>query len=143
MNIKTWTILIVAILALCSSCSIFMASWPPAVDPLKGWNSWSPLEEESHPAISGSQGTRLINSPRAAKHSPLDRAINDDYQNYLQKHGCIPIEIPTFYENGTGQHAIKVQIETLDRDLIVYIFIYDQSNTRTKVMKFFYGHTSC
>jgi hypothetical protein len=122
---------------------MFMAKWPPAVDPLKGWNSWCQYDEESHPAIYGFHETILVNQAQPAKHSPLDKAIKDDYQNYLKKHGCIPIEIPSFYEDGTGQHAVKVQIETMDRDLIVYIFIYDKSNTRTKLMKFFYGHTSC
>jgi hypothetical protein len=117
--------------------------WPPAADPLKGWNSWCQWDEESHPAIFGFHGTILVNPPQPAKHSPLDKAIKDNYQNYLQKHGCIPIETPSFYEDGTGQHAVKVQIETMDRDLIVYIFIYDRSNSRTKAMKFFYGHTSC
>ena len=141
MDIKARTILIVAVLALCSSCStMFMAKWPPAVDPLKGWNSWCEYDEESHPAIYGYHGTILVQRAQPAKHSPLDKTMKDDYQNYLKKHGGIPIEIPSFYEDGTGQHAVKVQIETMDRDSIVYIFMYDKSNMRAKVLKFYYGH---
>ncbi len=120
-----------------------MAKWPPAADPLKGWNSWYPDDEESHPAVYGLRGTILVNKAQPAKHSPLDKATKDDYQNYLQKHGWIPIEIPSFYEDETGQHAVKVQIENYDHDMIVYIFKYDKSNTRTRIMKYYYGHTFC
>jgi len=120
-----------------------MAKWPPAVDPLKGWNSWTTYDEESHPASYGYHGTILVQRAQPATHFPLDKAIKDDYQNYLHNHPSNPIEIPLFYEDGTGQHAVKVEVETYDRDEIVYIFIYDKSNTRTKLMKFYVGHTSC
>jgi hypothetical protein len=129
MNIKARTILIVAILALCSSCSNFMAKWPPAVDPLKGWNSWSPDDEVLWPA--------MFSSPaRPPTHSPLDKRIKDNYQSYLQKHepGYFS-ESPSFYEDGTGQHAVKIRIGR-DDDYTIYIFIYDKHNVRTKIMRF-------
>ena len=127
MNIRKQAILIIAIFALCSSCStMFMANWPPSVDPLKGWNSWEEYDETSHPAMYGYHGTILVQRPLPQKHSPLDKAIKDDYQNYLHEHPSNVIEIPLFYEDGTGQHAVKIEVETYDRDEIVYIFIYDK-----------------
>jgi hypothetical protein len=136
MKAKAQTILIIAVLALCSSCTMFMAKWPPSADPLKGWNSWTSWDEESHPA-------EFSQPVQPAKHAPLAKTIKDDYQNYLNQHQSIPIDIHLFYEDGTGQHAVKVQTETFDRDFITYIFIYDKFDKRTKVMKFYGGHTSC
>ena len=120
MNIKTRTTLIVAILALCSSCSMFRSQWPPAVDPLQGWNDWS--EDGGYP------------------HSPIAKAITEDCRNYLEKHvrHYIDVGTPSFHEDGTGQHAVIVLIRNRDRELFYYYFIYDKSNTRTKVMRFFY-----
>ena len=39
---QNWrTLLMIAVLALGSSCShMFMAKWPPATDPLQGWTGW-------------------------------------------------------------------------------------------------------
>ena len=145
MNIKVRTILIVAILALCSSgCTIFMAKWPPSVDPLKGWNSWCEYDEESHPASYGYHGTILVQRAQPAKHSPLDKVIKDDYQNYLQKHepGYFSVEGAIFYEDGTGQHAVKIEVGRGGR-YKVYIFIYDKSNVRTKIIKYPQGGYAC
>ncbi|MGA2280588.1 MAG: hypothetical protein ABSG80_09825 [Verrucomicrobiota bacterium] len=113
-----------------------MAKWPPAVDPLKGWNSWCEYDEESHPASYGFHGTILVERARPATHSALDKAIKDNYQNYLQKHepGYFS-ELPSFYEDGTGQHAVEIRIGR-DDEYTVYIFKYDKSNVRIKVMKF-------
>src|SRR5471030_1551919 len=114
MKIKAQAILIVAVLVLCSSCShMFMAKWPPAVDPLKGWNSWSSYDEESHPASYGYHGTILVQKAQPATHSPLDKTIKDDYQNYLGKDepGYYTMEV-LFYEDGTGQRTVRVQTYT-------------------------------
>src|ERR1700759_1919741 len=111
MNIKKRAILIVAILALCSSCShMFTAKWPPTVDPLKDWSSWNSIDEETH----------------RTTHTPIAKEITDDYQTYLGKDepGYGAMEV-LFYEDGTGQHAVRVQTYTRDRDSYYYIFIYD------------------
>lgn len=101
---------------------MFRSKWPPAVDPLQGWNGWS--ENGEHPFSD-------------------HKAIKDDYQNYLQQHERHYYPVDTsFYEEGTGKHAVKVLIQNWDRELFYYIFIYDKSNTRTKVMRFFYGHAA-
>src|SRR5260221_8037489 len=143
MKAKAQTILIIAILALCSSCTMFMAKWPPKEDPLKGWNSWTSYDEESHPASYGYHGTILVQKAQPSTHSALDKVIKDDYQNYLKKHECIPTDISLFYEDGTGQHAVKVRIEDINSDHFYYVFIYDKSNVRVKLMKFYWGHMSC
>ena len=70
----------------------------------------------------------------------IDKAIKEDYQNYLKTNGCIPLEGPSFFKDGTGQHAVQIQVETMDSDLIVYIFIYDKSNNRMKIKKYYNGH---
>lgn len=139
MKMKARTILVMAVLAFCSSCSsIFIAKWPPAVDPLKGWNSWSSDDEESHPSMF------FGHSAQPAKHTPLNKGIRDDYQNYLGKDepNYYTMEL-SYYEDGTGQHAVRVQTYTMDRDSYVFIFIYDKSNVRVKVKKYYYGHYSC
>ena len=121
MSIKTRTILIVALLALCSSCS---KQWSPAVDPLKGWNAWGEHDK---------------------KRPALDKAIRDDYQNYLQKNepGFFPSALgATFYEDGAGQHAVNIRIGR-NGSYTIYIFIYDKSNLRIKVMRFSDGGYAC
>lgn len=120
--------------------------WPPAVDPLNGWNSWSPYDEESHEAIygNGHRGKMLIQRAQPATHPALAKEIKDDYQNYLGKDepGYYTMEV-LYYEDGTGQHAVRVQTYTNGNDSYYYIFIYDKSNVRVKVMKYYYGHYSC
>ncbi|HEV2692416.1 MAG TPA: hypothetical protein VG347_05925 [Verrucomicrobiae bacterium] len=130
------TVLLIAVLALGSSCShMFMAKWPPAVDPLQGWTGWTE-EDPAHPAMS-----RVAVQP--VKHSPLAQTIKNDYQNYLKQHGCDPVDAPLFYEDGTGQHAVKVEVENDQHDIIVYIFTYDKANHRTSTRPFYHSHTSC
>ena len=125
MNIRTRTTLIVAILALCSSCSMFRSpQWPPAVDPLHGWSGWD--ENGVDPS------------------SRIDRAIKDDYPKYLEQHDrhYYSLETAFYEEKGTGRHAVKVLTQNWDHEVFYYIFIYDKSNRRTQVMRFFYYYAS-
>lgn len=123
MNIKIWTMVIVAMLALCPSCSKSMDKWSPAVDPLKGWNRWGEHD---------------------VKHSPLDKAIKDDYQNYLKKHepNYFSVEGATFYEDGTGLHAVQITVGR-NGNYTFYIFMYDKHDARTKIMRFAKGGYAC
>jgi hypothetical protein len=128
---------------------MFMAQWPPAVDPLKGWKSWSEWDETSHPDVYGPHGRYLLQPGQRAKHSPLDKAIKDDYKNYLQKHepfyfvnGPAFSDGPTFYEDGTGQHAVRIEVGS-NGSYTVYIFIYDDHNVRKKIMRFADGGYAC
>src|SRR5258706_11532815 len=116
---------------------MFMAKSPPTVVPLTGWKSWNSYDEESHPEIYGYHGTILVQKAEPAAHTPLTKAIKDDYQNYLGKDepGYYTMEV-LFFEDGTGQHAVRVQTYTRDRDSFYYVFIYDKSNSRVKVLKY-------
>jgi hypothetical protein len=144
MSLKTRTISFVAILALCSSCSMFTTKWSPAADPLKGWNSWTEYGEASHPAVYGGRETTLVQRPQPAKHFPLNKTIKDDYQNYLHKHepGYFSVTGAAFYEDGTGQHAVKIEVGR-NGSYTVYIFMYDNHNVRTKIMRFANGGYAC
>jgi hypothetical protein len=85
----------------------------PALDPLAGWKSIG------------------FGSP--------NKAITDDYQGFIEnlkpKNSNLYVTETDFYEDGTGQHAVKLTMETNPRVYVEYILIYDKSNVRTKVIK--------
>lgn len=109
---------------------------PPKVDPLAGWNSWHESDEDSPP---------VVQKTHAAKHPPLDKAIKDDYQSYLNKHEAgyfVSTLSLTFHEDGNGNHAVSIQIGRNGR-YWVYIFIYDKDNVRTKIIRYISGAYAC
>lgn len=126
-----------------------LSEMPPSVDPLKGWNSWTSWDEEPHPAIYGGPQHILVNPAQPVKHSPLDKTVTDDYQSFIQKlkfqHGPESEDFGVyggsivFFEDRTGQHAVKIVIpcNNLD-DSVTYILIYDKSDIRRKVIKYKY-----
>jgi uncharacterized protein YceK len=120
-----------------------LANQPPSVDPLKGWNSWPPWDEESQPAGSYNKATKIWSETRPPKHPPLDQAIKDDYQKYLDKHepGYFAYG-PTYFEDGTGRHAVKIQVGR-NGFYKIYVFMYDKSNMRIKVIKYADGGYAC
>jgi hypothetical protein len=73
-------------------------------------------------------------------HSHLDRAIVDDYWDYIHR---LPLEEEKLigkysideFEDTTGQHAVKIEIP-LRGTYWEHVIIYDQNNKRTKVMKY-------
>jgi hypothetical protein len=72
-----------------------------------------------------------------------NKAINDDYHAYINQ--LSPKETkymgPTFYyEDGTGQHAVRIETDINGTDCWYHILFYDKENRRTKVAKYFYGH---
>jgi len=116
---------------------------PPSVDPLKGWNSWNPGDEEPRPAGFYERTTPTSSNTLPPKHSRLDKAIKDDYQSYLKKHEPAYFERDTsFYEDKTGRHAVKVQIGRSGY-YRVYIFWYDKNNVRAKVIWYANGGYAC
>ena len=86
----------------------------PTLDPLAGW--------------------------RPASHS-ADKAIVDDYQNYIQtlspeeKKYLGPI---SYFEDGTGQHAAVITMG-LNGTWWRHILIYDKDNKRIKTIKYSSG----
>jgi hypothetical protein len=79
----------------------------------------------------------------AASKNP-DQVIVDDYQNYIQ--GLSPEEKKylgpypaSFFEDGTGQHAVRIEVDIGGKDAWYHILFYDKDNKRIKVIKYFYG----
>jgi hypothetical protein len=70
-----------------------------------------------------------------------NKTITDDYKNYL--HTLSPEDQkfagPIFYyEDGTGQHAVRIEIE-YGGTIWEHVLIYDKDNTRIKTIKFYNG----
>jgi hypothetical protein len=69
----------------------------------------------------------------------VDKAILDDYPKFIEqlkkKYPYLDVSEVDFYENGTGQHAVKLLIEAEPRRYVEYYLIYDKSNVRTKAIK--------
>ena len=71
-----------------------------------------------------------------------NKAITDDYKGYIQK--LSPEEkryvgVYGFYEDGTGQHAVKIETDIDGKDCWYHILFYDKDNKRVKVVKYFNG----
>lgn len=72
-----------------------------------------------------------------------NKAIVDDYQDYIQK--LPPKERDNigrieFLEDGTGQHAVDIEVYSIHPNAEwYYALIYDKENKRIKVVKHGYG----
>jgi hypothetical protein len=106
---------------------IFLVAGCATPNPVKGWKSWNANLQppnEHHP-----------NEP----YYQIDKAIIDDYQAYIKKiqpkNQDLYIDEVDFYEDGTGQHAVRFVIETGLREYAEYYLMYNKSNVRTKVIK--------
>jgi hypothetical protein len=72
-----------------------------------------------------------------------NKAISDDYKDYIQK--LSPEErkfmaYTEFFEDGTGQHAIKITIG-LNHTNWRHVLIYDKDNKRIKTIKYVSGNS--
>src|ERR1700693_2030326 len=80
----------------------------------------------------------------AALYTPdTNKAVTDDYKDYIQK--LSPDERThiagiEFFEDGTGQHAVKITIG-LGRTDWEHILIYDKGDKRIKTIKYVSGHS--
>ncbi len=90
---------------------------------------------------------------RTAKQDPLagwhniyhdaDPTIVKDYQEYIQK--LSPDEkshatVDSYFEDGTGQHAVLITIGLNHTDW-EHVLIYDKNNKRIKTIKYISGHS--
>jgi hypothetical protein len=104
--------------------SLFLAAGcatpKPAPNPLAGWNGVS------------TRGSKK-----------LDQAIVSDYQEYIQKlrskNYFIDENNIWFYEDATGQHAIRISIP-LNGTEWEYLLIYDKDGKRIKIIKYISGY---
>jgi hypothetical protein len=120
-------ILFSAMLVWTAGCGIFFPfpDWHPFTthsDPLKGWTF-----REFDDFL-----------PSLQRHNyHLDKAITDDYQDFIKKNGLDPDgAITGFYEDGTGQHAVEFAAFPPDQNATWnYVLIYDKENKRIKVIK--------
>jgi hypothetical protein len=117
------------------------ASPKPTPDPLAGWKSVAPI------------GCKDGEMSATVDTLPGYKAITDDVQNYVNNlpvyHGpdydpvtrryCYWIQKVTLFEDGTGQHAVKIEIP-LFGVYQNYVLIYDKSNVRIRAIKFASGH---
>ena len=91
----------------------------PTPDPLVGWNFCFSQDPDK-----------------------LDKAIRDDYQDYIQK---LPskekkyVGVVNIFEDGTGQHAVKIEIN-LNGTEWSHVLTYDKNDKRIKVIKYVSGH---
>lgn len=91
-------------------------------DPLVGWTF------HAFPV-----GGRL----RSVVTNTLDKAIVDDYQAYIAKNKLdVTDEILGYYEDRTGQRAVKFGAYVSDEAGWNFVLIYDRQNRRVKVVKF-------
>ncbi len=115
------------------------------VDPINGWKYVDKIEFEC----------REMDAVIAEL--PAYKAITDDVQRYVNqlpvhkggssdgsddRRETLWISFITLYEDGTGQHAVKIEIP-VDGTYQNYVIIYDRNNTRIKAMKFASGHYMC
>jgi hypothetical protein len=98
----------------------------PARDPLVAW-TFRPFPGWEAP-------------PYGHNTNRLDKAISDDYQDFIKKNELNPFgAITGFYEDGTGQHAVEFAAFPLDQNATWnYVLIYDKENKRIKLIKYGY-----
>jgi hypothetical protein len=123
-------ILTIFVVLLLSACVWLVGC--ASVDPVKGWNGHNANLDPPN-----------LTNYFSGKIYYVDEAILDDYPKFIEqlkkKYPHLYVSEVDFYEDGTGQHAIKLTIETEMRDYREYYLMYDKSNVRTKVIK---GSTS-
>jgi hypothetical protein len=75
-------------------------------------------------------------------HDP-DPTIVKDWQDYIQKlppNDRIYVGPVFYFEDGTGQHAVDVDVSIKGQNAIWhYAFFYDKGNQRVKVLKYGYA----
>ena len=75
-----------------------------------------------------------------------NKAITNDYKNYIQEQKLPPgsgdeyVAYVEYFEDGTGQHAVKITISLNHTDWR-HVLIYDKDNKRIKTIKYVSGHS--
>ncbi len=82
---------------------------------------------------------------RSQDPSKLDKAIQDDYRDYIGKLSPkerMWIGSVSLSEDGLGQHAVTVHIAWYGTDW-AHVLVYDKDNKRVKVIRYESGHYRC
>jgi hypothetical protein len=72
----------------------------------------------------------------------VDAGISDDYRDYIQHLSATEREYMgprEFFENGTGQHAVRLESDINGNEAWYHILVYDKDNKRIKVIKYYKG----
>lgn len=124
----------------------FVVGCESTKDPLVGWKSTAPI------------GFKVGYMSATVDTLPGYKAISDDVQTFVNKlpvdttrydpqvnsdrRYCYWMERITLFEDGTGQHAVKIEIP-VNGDYLNYVLIYNKSNVRIRKIKFSSGHYRC
>ena len=115
MNITRFTYCILLAASVCwTGCEMFASH----TNPIAGWHSSSLVNFQSNKVIS---------------------ADYQDYINNLPHELRIGVGPMDYFEDGTGQHAVMVEIDQNGTDW-AHVLIYDKDNKRVKVYKYVAGH---
>jgi hypothetical protein len=118
-----WLALALSI-ALVSGCSC--SAPKPTPDPLAGW-TFKPFPGSELP-------------PFANNTNHLDKAIIDDYQDFITNNKLILFgAMGGYFEDGNGQHAVEFTAFPPDSNSTWnYVIIYNKENKRIKLIKYGY-----
>lgn len=121
-------------------CSFVVCVWIAGCtvpDPVKGWKShYANLDPPNR--------TNYHNYPNTWYYSPdqiyqIDQSIINDHKNFVEtlkkKYPTLWVAEVYYYEDGTGQHTVKLVIEIGPEEFAEYYLMYDKTNVRTKVIR--------
>lgn len=72
----------------------------------------------------------------------VNKEIQDDYRAFIQKQKDVYIDSTdvTFFDDGTGQHAVSIRMWSKENPTAwFYTLIYDKGDKRIKTIKWGYG----
>jgi hypothetical protein len=98
--------------------------------------------------VAGCVDSKPTRDPLAGFHTgdfrtlDANKAITDDYKSYIQK--LSPEERKymgpyEFFEDATGQHAVRIETDINGNQAWYHILIYDKDSKRIKVIKYYKG----
>lgn len=134
------------VLMLLLATFVLFAGCESKTDPLVGWKSIAPI------TCKNGEMSAIVDT------LPGYKAITDDVQQFVNKlpisrtefgpgeiierRYCYWIQQITLLEDGTGRHAVKIEIP-VNGTYQNYVLIYNQDNVRIQATRFASGHYAC
>ena len=140
MKITRFAFCILLAASICwSGCEMFASR----TNPITGWKSIKEVgckDGEMSAEISPISGYETISDDvqKFVNKLPVDTTRYDPKVN-SDRRWCYWIEDMTFYEDGTGQHAVSFTIPVNGTDW-GYVLIYDKNNKRVKAVRYVQGN---